>query len=97
MRNHKFVEKVVNKMIEYNNRFYIEDINELIIINQFGNDITLYLTNIVNILQNVVNNNNNENNNNNTSIKNALKLYIFRIIALNNGIECCNKLICEDV
>jgi len=95
MRNHRFVEEVVSKMIQYNNRYYIDDINELIIINQFGSDITLYLTNIVNILQNVVNNENN--NNNNTSIKNALKLYIFRIIALNNGRECCNKLICNDL
>ena len=94
MRNHKFVTKVAEAMIEYNNRFYIEDINELIINNEFGNDLSIYLTNIVNILQD---NNNYQNINNISQLKNALKLYIYRMITLNRGIECCNYLMCEDM
>lgn len=104
MRNHKFVEQVAQAMITYNNTFYIEDINELIINNIYGNDISTYLTNIINILNGMINNNNNiyqtninNLNNNTTIIKNALKMYIIRILNFNNGYDILRQLICEDI
>jgi hypothetical protein len=104
MRNHKFVEQVAQAMITYNNTFYIEDINELIVNNIYGNDISTYLTNIINILNGMINNNNNiyqtninNLNNNTTIIKNALKMYIIRILNLNNGYDILRQLICEDM
>ena len=96
MRNHKFVEEVAQSMITYNNSFYIEDINELIINNIYGDDISAYLTNIMNILNGMINNNNN-NLNNLATIKNALKMYIIRILNFNNGYDILRQLICEDI
>lgn len=104
MRNHKFVEQVAQAMITYNNTFYIEDINELIINNIYGDDISTYLTNIINILNGMINNNNNiyqtninNLNNNTTIIKNALKMYIIRILNFNSGYDILRQLICEDM
>jgi hypothetical protein len=96
MRNHKFVEEVAQSMITYNNTFYIEDINELIINNIYGDDISAYLTNIMNILNGMINNNN-LNLNNLATIKNALKMYIIRILNFNNGYDILRQLICEDI
>ena len=96
MRNHKFVEEVAQSMITYNNTFYIEDINELIINNIYGDDISAYLTNIMNILNGMINNNN-LNLNNLATIKNALKMYIIRILNFNNGYDILRQLICEDM
>ncbi len=99
MRNHRFTEEVAKFMIDYNHNFYINDIRELVSINQYGDDISVYLTNIIEILERHLN----SLNNNNTTFssllftyKRALKTNIYRILEDRNGIECCNKLINKD-
>ncbi len=95
MRNHRFTEEVANFMLEYNHSIYINDIRELVNINQYGNDISVYLTNIIEILERNLNviNSNTSNASNLYVHKRALKTNIFRILEDQNGIRCCNKLI----
>ena len=99
MRNHKLVHSVVEKMIEYNHQFYIDDIQELSTSRQFNNNINSYLTQIANILSTHLNTNNNQNNipNYNNNLIASLKSYIYMILDNHNGLECCNKLLCNDL
>ncbi len=99
MRNHRLVQLVVEKMIEYNHQFYIDDIQDLSTSRQFNNNINSYLTQIANILSTHLNTNNNQNNipNYNSNLIASLKSYIYMIIDNNNGLECCNKLMCIDL
>lgn len=99
MRNHRLVHSVVEKMIEYNHQYYIDDIQELSTSRQFNNNINSYLTQIANILSTHLNTNNNQTNipNYNINLIASLKSYIYMILDNNNGLECCNKLICCDL
>ncbi len=95
------VQLVIEKMLEYNHQFYIDDIQELSTSRQFNNNINNYLVQIANILNTHLNNNqNNQTNQNNQNYNfnliTSLKSYIYMILDNNNGIECCNKLICKD-
>jgi len=87
MRNHKFVEEIVEKLLLYNHSYYLEDINKIILNNKYNNDINTCLSNIINIL-NTINQNQNI-----IIIKNSLKNYIYRILEFNDGINCCNEII----
>lgn len=100
MRNHKLVQLVVEKMLEYNHQYYIDDIIELSTSRQFNNNINNYLSQIANILNTHLNSNNSNQNNTQNNVNytsnliSSLKSYIYMILDNNNGIECCNKLIC---
>lgn len=98
MRDHKFIDSVVNALMSYNHQDYINDINELITLNQFNDAITLELTSICNILDGYLNTM--HVNNNNTAYlvtyKHNLKTHIHNIMRQNNGYECCKKLLCEN-
>lgn len=98
MRNHRFVQLVVNKMIEYNHQYYIDDIIELARSRQFDNNINNNLNQLANILNTHLAGNFNVNNalNPNVTLISSLKTYIYMILDNNDGIECCNKLICAD-
>lgn len=101
MRDHKFADKVVQAMLTYNNSYYIDDINMIINNNTYGDLASNYLNAIVTILNNIINSNNNLNPNANvnyylTTAINTLKMYIFRILELNNGSAILKKIICED-
>ena len=101
MRDHKFADKVVQAMLAYNNNLYIDDINEIINNNTYGDVASTYLTAIVSMLNNIINVNNNVNPNTNVNYFlpiyiNTLKTYIFRILDLNNGSAILKKIICED-
>lgn len=85
MKNHKFVEEIVSKMLLYNHTIYLNDINKIILSNVYNNDINNCLTNIINIL--------NTPNTNQITTKNTLKDFVYRILEFSEGIECCNKLI----
>lgn len=94
MRDHRFTEEVATFMLEYNHNFYINDIREIVNMNEYGNNISVYLANIIEILDrhlNVIYNNNTIINLN--TYKRALKTNIYRILEEVNGISCCNKLI----
>jgi len=103
MRNHNLVNNVVLKMLELNHQYYIDDIHELSSTRQFNNNINNYLIQIANILSTHLNNNNQSNNNQNnfqnynTSLIASLKSYIYMILDNNNGLECCNKLMCVNL
>ena len=87
----------VSQFVKSNSNILVNSaINELIINNIYGDDISAYLTNIMNILNGMINNNNN-NLNNLATIKNALKMYIIRILNFNNGYDILRQLICEDI
>lgn len=96
MRNHRLVNSVVEKMIEYNHQYYINDIQELATSMQFNNNINNCLTQIANILSTQINLNNNQTNILNINLVSSLKSYIYMILD-NNGLECCNKLMCIDL
>ena len=86
MRNHRLIDEGVNFLISHQfNQFYIDDIYELININQFGDENSRYLNDIISCL-------NNQNNN----LKYNLKLILYRILNSENGINCINKLICKE-
>jgi hypothetical protein len=87
-REHKFVEKVVSAMITYNHKEYLLDINELITLNEYGDDITLVLMSLYNQLDSNLNTDRYD--------KNQLKTFIYKLLTYNNGYECCKKLLCED-
>jgi len=91
MRNHKLVHSVVEKMLLYNHQFYIDDINELSTSRQYNNNINNCLSHMANVLTTHLNSNNGFNN----SLVASLKSYIYIILDNVNGIDCCNKLICE--
>jgi len=95
MRNHKLVHNVVDKMLLYNHALYIEDINILIQSRQFNNNINYYLGQITNILTGVLHTQN-QYNVQNTNIIQYLKTCIFIILDNDQGMECCNKLLCSD-
>jgi len=94
MRNHTFIERVATIIITLNHKKYIDDIKELISLNQFGNNISDLLDNLVNILELYLNNNNNQNINH-IFIKAQIKTILYEIYDMNNGELCCKKLICE--
>jgi|LakMenE18May11ns_1017448.scaffolds.fasta_scaffold9937670_6 hypothetical protein len=85
MKNHKFVEEIVSKMLLYNHTIYLNDINKIILSNVYNNDINNCLTNIINIL--------NTPNTNQITTKNTLKDFVYRILEFSEGIECCNQLL----
>jgi hypothetical protein len=87
-REHKFVEKVVTTIIAYNHKEYLIDINELITLNQYGDEISLLLMNLYVELS--------DNLNTGRYDKNKLKTFIYKILTYNNGYECCKSLLCED-
>jgi len=93
MRNHRFTEEVAKFMLEYNHNFYINDIREIININEYGNNISVYLANIIEILDRHLNDIYNNRIINLNTYKRALKTNIYRILEDLNGIPCCNKLI----
>lgn len=107
MRNHRLVQNVIDKMLEYNHQYYIDDIHELSSSRQFNNNINNYLVQIANILSthlnnnqsntNQVNNNNQNSQNYNLSLVASLKSYVYMILDNHNGFECCNKLMCIDL
>jgi len=73
MRNHRLVQNVIDKMLEYNHQYYIDDIHELSSSRQFNNNINNYLVQIANILSTHLNNNQsntNQVNNNNQNSQN---------------------------
>lgn len=92
MRDHKFAEQVVQAMITYNNNFYIDDINILIGNNTYGEEVSMHLRTIINILNNITN----TNNINITANIQSLKMVVFRILNLNNGVHVLKHLICEN-
>lgn len=94
MRNHKLVNDVIDKMLEYNHQFYIDDIIELSTSRQYNNNINNYLTQIANILNSHLNSNNQANSNYIIGLRSSLKSYIYMILDNFNGTECCNKLMC---
>jgi len=98
MRNHKLVQLVADKMIEYNHQYYIDDIIELATSRHYNNNINNYLNQLANILNTHLAGNFNINNsvNPNNTLISSLKTYIYMILDNNNGMECCNKLICAD-
>jgi len=99
MRNHKFAEQVVQAMLTYNNNFYIDDIYGLINNNTYSDEVSVHLRTIVSILNNITNYAN-ININTNTNIAaniQSLKMTVFRILNLNNGVDILKHLICEDL
>jgi hypothetical protein len=87
-REHKFVENVVTKMITYNHKEYLMDVNELITLNEYGEEITLVLMSLYVELGDSLNTGRYD--------KNKLKTFIYKILTYNNGFECCKSLLCED-
>jgi hypothetical protein len=94
MRNHKFAEQVVQSMLTYNNNFYIDDIYVLINNNTYGDEISVHLRTIISILNNITNTNVNTNI---TANIQSLKMTVFRILSMNNGVDVLKHLICEDL
>jgi len=96
MRNHRLVHDIVDKMILYNHPLYIQDVNGLIQLRQFNNNINYYLGQIVIILgyllqtqtQNLFNAQN-------PNVQ-SLKTCIYGILDNEGGGECCNKLLCTN-
>ena len=91
MRNHKLVNEVVDKILEYNHVLYLEDINSLIELRQFNNNINHNLSEIVNILRGL-----SPQNQNMVHIRQSLKTYVHIILDNEGGTECCNKLMCTN-
>ncbi len=87
-REHKFVENVVTKIITYNHKEYLTDINELITLNEYGDEVTLVLMSLYFELDN--------NLNTETYDKNKLKTIVYKLLTYNNGFECCKNLLCDD-
>lgn len=97
MRNHKFAEHVVQSMLTYNNNFYIDDIYGLINNNTYSDEVSVHLRTIVSILNNITNYANANINTNIAANIQSLKMTVFRILNLNNGVDILKHLICEDL
>jgi hypothetical protein len=67
-------------MLEYNHNFYINDIREIVNMNEYGNNISVYLANIIEILDGHLNVIYNNTINNLNTYKRALKTNIYRIL-----------------
>ena len=100
MRNHRYVNEVYNAMISFISNEYISDIDDIININNFNEDINLYLANISNLLNSYLQQISNLNNNQIyheillNRLKNSIKTNLFRILTFSDGKRCCDKLAC---
>ena len=94
MRNHKLVNRTINFILKNVNNYYIEDLYNIVNTDEFNNQhinrILLEIIHILNLSLININNNNNID-------KETLRRYIFDLISVPNGIECCLKIInqCE--
>jgi len=90
MRNHKLVNKAIDFIEKNINNYYIDDLYTIINTNEFNNininNILIEIIDILNIA--LINNNNNLN-----LDKDRLRRYLFDLISIPNGIECCLKII----
>jgi len=97
MRNHRLVDEALEYLIKHkNNQYYLDDIFELIAINQFGNENSDNLRNILRCLSDYNSSyNGGDNGNGNDSLNNSLRFYLYSILNSNNGYNCINKLLCK--
>lgn len=102
MKNHEFVDNIATKILRYNNKIYLNDIEEIIKKKIYGDNINYELKEIIKKLDNGILKdlnfifNINLYNYSENELKNNIKYHLFRIIKEIRGKECLLRLITDE-